>query len=238
MATGLITPELKQKLKAYLEEDAKADLVGVYVYFLEQRLKLQPIVLPMEKMIYRDADDSVRLLEKEGKLWREGQVRISFSREAVNEETKRIYLCPFCHKVYGDNTHPNPQDAIYEHVATCPENTERMGGLKTKRFNVSEDPEMIANYITERKAPITKTVYSSVITGKLFNSREAVIRDFKENHVAPITVGEALAQNRFEIEADFLAFLQEKISEDKLGEFVEELSEYKEFEPHVSRWVQ
>lgn len=237
MATGVITPELKQKLETFLKKEKKVDLVTAYVFFLQERLHLKPVVFPMGKTIYRGAEEGAKLLEAEGKLWREGQVRISFSREAVNEETKRIYLCPFCHKVFGDNTHPNPQDAIYEHVAKCPDNTERMGGLKPKRFNVSEDPEMIKNYITERKAPITKTVYSSAITGKLFNSREAVVRDFKENYLTPISAIEALGQNRFEIEEHFLAFLQNQISEDKVGEFVEEMGEHKEFETHVSRWV-
>ena len=97
---------------------------------------------------------------------------------------------------------------------------------------------MIGNYITERKAPITKTVYSSVITGRLFNSPEAVVRDFKDNHVSSITAVEALGQNRFEIEEHFLNFLQNQITEDKVGAFVEELAEHDEFESHVSRWVE
>ena len=45
---------------------------------------------------------------------------------------------------------------------------------------ISEDPEVIKNYIKRRKEPIKKVVYSSAITGKLFNTKGAVIEDFKK----------------------------------------------------------
>ena len=57
------------------------------------------------------ADQAIDALEKENKLWNETEIKITYSKEAVNEETKKIYICPFSGKVFGDNTHPNPQDA-------------------------------------------------------------------------------------------------------------------------------
>ena len=71
------------------------------------------------------------------------EIKIGQDTRSVNEQTKKIYICPFSGKVFGDNTHPNPQDAIYDWVSTCAENNERVGGLRVKRFFVSEDPEMI-----------------------------------------------------------------------------------------------
>ncbi|MBS0622430.1 MAG: DUF2709 domain-containing protein [Verrucomicrobia bacterium] len=233
-----ISDALRKSLLNFLDENKKVDLLTAYAFFLQERDGAEPVLFPSGKTIYQNADEAVRLLEKEGKLWREAQVQIHFSRESVNAETKKIYLCPFCSKVYGDNLHPNPQDAIYDHVARCPQNKERLGGLPIKRFNVSEDPEMIKHYITERKEPISKTVYSSVITGKLFNSKSAVVRDFTHNHLKSITILEALGQNRFEIETHFLSSLQKQMNDEKISAFVEELSKYEEFEPYVERWVE
>ena len=56
------------------------------------------------------------LKQKEGKLWRETEIKIQVGQPSVNEDTQKIYICPFTGKVFGDNTHPNPQDAIYEPV--------------------------------------------------------------------------------------------------------------------------
>jgi hypothetical protein len=238
MGPQLITPELKKQLEAFLADKKKSDLLSTYLFFVEQRFKLKPILFPAGKVIYENVDQAIELLEKEGKLWHEAKIRISFAKEAVNEGTKKIYICPFCPKVYGDNTHPDPQDAIYEHVSSCLENNERLGGLKTKRFFVSEDPEVIKNYIHPPKEALTKVVYSSVVTGKLFNSRQAVVKDFKENHIKSLSVAEALGQNRFEIEKKFLSFLQDQLEDTKVSAFVEEASRHEEFTPHVERWVE
>ncbi len=238
MATSLISEDVKKSLREFLEENPKCDLLQAYLVFVEQHLKIKPVLYPATKIIYKSVDEAVEQVEAAGKLWREAKIRISFSKEAVNKETSKVYICPFSGKVFGNNTHPNPQDAIYDWVSKCPENTERAGGLKVKRFFVSEDPEVIKNYITERKEPVTKTVYSSVASGKLFNSRSAVIRDFRENQLKPIGLSEALGQNRFDIEEHFLAFLQGELEDEKVGAFVEELSEHEEFTPYVARWVE
>ena len=78
---------------------------------------------------------------------RQTEIKIQVGKPTVNAQTKKVYICPFTGKVFGDNTHPNPQDAIYDWVSRCPENTERVNGLKVKRCYVSEDPEIIQNYI-------------------------------------------------------------------------------------------
>lgn len=233
----VITEEIKKDLLKYLDHNSKADLISVYLHFLEKKYLINPVLFPKEKMIYSGLEDLVQKLEKEKKLWRETEITIQFGQQSVNEETKKIYICPFTGKVFGDNTHRNPQDAIYDWVSNCPENNERIGGLKAKRFFVSEDPEVIKNYIKERKAPVKKTVFSSAITGKLFNSKKSVIDDFKKHHIKFMTLSEVQNQNRFQIEQALLDFLQNHLTEEKIAVFVEALSEMEEFQKYLNKWL-
>ena len=83
-----------------------------------------------------------------------------------------------------------------------------------------------------------KVVYSSAITGKLFNSKAAVIEDFKKNHIKPLTLFEVQNQNRFQIEESFLTFIQKHLTEEKIAHFVEALSEHPEFELFLKKWVE
>jgi hypothetical protein len=239
MVTTLsITEEQKNTLLHFLKKNKGADLVTAYLHFVEEKFDLHPVLFPKQKMIYQDLGELIKKLEAAGKLWRETEIIIQFGQESVNEQTKKIFICPFTGKVFGDNTHPNPQDAIYDWVSKCPENKERVGGLPAKRFFVSEDPEVIKNYITPRKASLKKVVYSSAITGRLFNSRAAVIEDFKKNHIKPLTLLEVQNQNRFEIEEQFLAFIQKHLTEEKISQFVDALSHHSEFEPYLEKWVE
>ncbi len=240
MAHAVITEETKQALKKFLRENRNAELVNTYLCFVQSKFKLQPVLFPKEKTIYQSAEDLVRRVEQEDKLWHETEIKITFSDQSVNDETTKIYICPFTGKVFGDNTHPNPQDAIYEWVSKCPENTERMGGLRVKRFFVSEDPEVIKSYAAKNKPrePIVKVVYSSVLSGKLFSTKEAVINDFKKNYLKPLSLIEVQSQNRYQIETSFLQFIQEQLTEEKIASFVESLSEDEEFQPYIEQWVE
>lgn len=236
----VITDDNKKALQRFIKENSPVELINTYLYFIELKYGLKPVVFPKEKMIYQSADDAVRQLEKEQKLWHETEIKIGFSHQSVNELTKKIYICPFTGKVFGDNTHPNPQDAIYDWVAKCPENTERVGGLPAKRFFISEDPEVIHSYLAKMKpkATITKTVFSSVLSGKLFNSKEAVIEDFRRNYLKRLSLVEVQNQNRFHIEEHFLSFIQKQLAEEKIGSFVESLAEIEEFVPFVEQWLE
>ena len=236
--SSVLTAEIINSMLEFLKKNRNVDLTTIYLYYIEKKFKVKPVLFPRDKTIYLSLEDLIQKLEKDNKLWRETEIHIQFGGQSVNEETKKIYICPFTGKVFGDNTHPNPQDAIYDWVSTCPENTERVGGLKAKRFYVSEDAEVIKNYIKKRKDPVKKVVYSSAITGKLFNSKAAVMEDFKKNQVKHLTMFEVQNQNRFQIEPEFLAFIQKHLSEEKLTQFVEDLSEHKEFAPYLKRWLQ
>ncbi len=237
-AAFTISTEQKNELLKFLKKNRSADLVTAYLAFIEEKYRPEPVLFPKEKMIYESIEDLIERLGSQGKLWRETEIVIQFGQQSVNEQTKKIYICPFTGKVFADNTHPNPQDAIYDWVAKCPENKERSGGLPVKRFFVSEDPEVIKNYISERKASVKKTVYSSAVTGKLFNSKAAVIDDFKKNQVKPISFHEVPNQNRYQIEEHFLEFIQKHLTEGKIASFVEALSAHPEFNSYLAKWVE
>ena len=240
MTKVAISEDLKEALKEFLSSNPGAELVNTYLYYVEKKLKLQPVLFVRDKIIYQNVEEAVQAVEKANKLWHEAEIKISLGQTSVNEQTTKIYICPFTGKVFGDNTHPNPQDAIYDWVAKCPENKERIGGLKAKRFFVSEDPDVIKSYIAKSKPkePITKIVYTSVLNGKLFNSKQAVIDDFKKNYLKEMTLFEVQNQNRFEIEEEFLNFIRKQLAEDKITAFVESLAEIDEFEPYVTQWVE
>ncbi len=238
MATFVVTETLKEELNKFLRKNKKADLITTYLFFLEKKTNIKPVLFIREKKIYQSQDELLKNLEAQGKLWRETEIKIQIGQQGVNGETKKIYICPFTGKVFGDNTHPNPQDAIYDWVSRCPENTERSGGLKVKRFYVSEDPEVIKNYIIKTKEPITKVVFSSFVTGKLFNSKASIIDDFLQNQLKPLTLAEVPSQNRFQIEEKFLQFIQDQLDENKIAAFVEALSDFKEFSSYVEHWME
>src|SRR5437868_1685609 len=113
MTKIVITEEQKKVLEQFLEENRPAELVNTYLCFVENKNRLEPVLFPKDKIIYQSSDEAVKQLENTGGLWHETEIKIGYSHASVNEETKKIYICPFTGKVFGDNTHPNPQDAIY-----------------------------------------------------------------------------------------------------------------------------
>lgn len=240
MSKTLISEEMKDDLLAYLREGKGQELVDVYLHYLEKAFAIQPVLFPKEKTIYQNTETLIRKLEAEQKLYHEAEITIHFAPQSVNELTKRVYICPFSGKVFGDNTHPNPQDAIYDWVSKCPENHERVGGVKVKRFFVSEDPEVIQSYIPKEKQKegVAKTVYSSLLSGKLFGSKKGVLDDFRSNYVRPMTIYDVQNQNRFQIEEGFLSFLQGQLQEDKVASFVEALAQHDAFNSYLEKWFQ
>ena len=238
MANIAISENAQKRLKEFLEENSRADLVSTYLCFLEEQHQLHPVLFIREKTIYSSPNEVIARLEAEGKLWRETEIKIQFGQPSVNNETKRIYICPFTGKVFGNNTHPNPQDAIYDWVSKCPENTERLDGIKVKRFFISEDPEVIKNYIQQGKEPIVKKVFSSALSGKLFNNKQTVIDDFKKTQLKSIPLSEVPSQNRFTLDDKLLQFIQKHLEETKINAFGESLSEFPAFKEHVELWLE
>lgn len=239
MSKVVISDEIKKNLVNYLQHGGGKELVQAYLHYLQLKFQIHPVLVAHEKMIYESAESAIKKLETSGKLCHQTEIKIQFSPQSVNDETKRVYICPFTGKVFGNNTHPNPQDAIYEWVSKCPENTERAGGVRVKRFYVSEDPDVIKSYIPKEKPRegITKRVYSSVLSGKLYGTKQGVIDELKKDYIKPLTLEEVQNQNRFSIESEFLNFLQNQLVEEKVAGFVESLAESEEFLPYVSKWL-
>jgi hypothetical protein len=239
MTKLMISEPVKEVLKEFVTTTKHPELIATYLKYVEERLGLRPVLFVKDKLVFKSAEDATRTLEEQGKLWRETEIKIGYETAEVNDQTTKIYICPFTGKVFGNNTHPNPQDAIYDWVSTCPENKERVGGVRVKRFFVSEDPEVIRSYAEKcvTKAPITKLVYSSVINGKLFHSKENVVDDFLQNYLKRVSLVEVEGQSRFQIEENFMNLIHEQLQEDKIAEFVEALSETPEFGPFVERWL-
>lgn len=233
-----LTEKQRIDLESFLKKNRRADLVAVYLRYVELREKLQPVVYPGSKTIYAQAEGAIEALEAESRLSRETEIKISYDQGAVNDQTVKIYICPYSGKVFGDNTHPNPQDAIYEWVSSCPENTDRIGGLRVKRFLVSEDPKLIKKYITHRKKSVTKRVFSSLISGKLYDNRKNVWDEFRLHYLRPLSLNEVQEQNRFQIHPDLLAVLQDQLQEAKIADFVESLSHHLFFKPYLSLWLE
>lgn len=232
-----ISEGIYKNLLDFIKKNRNIDLITAYLSFLEMKNKLSPVVFMKEKKIFLTEDHLVKTLEEENKLWRETTIIIQLGKQSVNEDTKKLYICPYSGKVFADNTHPNPQDAIYDWVSRCPENTERKDGMKIKKFYISEDKEVIKNYITPQKAQLSKTVFSSVVTGKLFNNKKGVIQDLLENHIKHIPMKQVTTQNRFELHEDFLEFLETSLEDAKVSAFVETLSERPEFEKYINKWM-
>ncbi len=233
-----ISEKMKKELLAFIRKQRAPDLLTVYFFFLEKQNRLHPVAFVPGKKIYRTEEEAISSLESTGQIWRETEIKIGYGPPTVNQETKKIYICPFTGKVFGDNTHPNPQDAIYDWVAKCPENKERIGGVPAKRFFVSEDSQVIASYIKPRKEPITKTVFSFLMTGKLYHSKETILEEFKKNYLKPMSLIEVQNQNRFELDESFLKWIQGHLNEDRIAAFVETLSSDSTFAPYVKNWVE
>lgn len=233
----VVSPKVKEALRSFLNEHKKADLVTVYLYYLEQAHHVHPVIFIPDRTIFCNRDQALKILEKEHKLWRETEIKITFEKAGVNGDTKKIYICPFSGKVFGDNTHPNPQDAIYDWVSKCAENNEFIGGLKSKRFHVSEDLDVIKNYISPPAKTITKCVFSSAINGKLFNSKEAVLADCLQHYFKQITLADVQNQNRYQMHQTLLEFLQTELDEQRIRLFVDGLADDVSFKHYVSQWT-
>ena len=95
MTTLVITPHVKDELADFLKKNPKVDLLTAYLFFLSCKNNIEPVIYLKEKTIYRSRDELLKQLEKEGTLYRETEIKIQFNKESVNDETTKIYICPF-----------------------------------------------------------------------------------------------------------------------------------------------
>ena len=88
------------------------------------------------------------------------------------------------------------------------------------------------------KKPLKKVAYTSQFSGKLFNSKESVVKEFSESFTKPITVIESQNQNRFAIEPGFLDFFKKRLQEDHIADFVGQIADDKDIMPYVEKWLE
>lgn len=225
-----------QVLETYLKKNKTADLLTAYLYWVQHTLHLAPVAYINNKMIYATEAAAVDALEKEGKLWREATITITFGKDRVNDQTTKVFICPHTGHAFGNNTSANPQDEIYDWVAR--HRPADVSPADPIHFLVSEDPDVIRSYITHERTTRTKTVFSSFVSGKLFDNKKNVLKDFVKNYLKPISLVETQRQNRFEIAPDLLEMLQEQLKEQHIANFIEQLSVVDFFQPHIQRWLE
>jgi hypothetical protein len=237
--TLAITPEQKTHLLNFLKKNKNVTPLMGYCAFLEDKYHLKLVICPRENVICQTMADMVEYLESEGKLWRQTECAIQYSRPRVDEDTKQIYICPHCNWAVGDNT-KYPTDAICDHVKKCPKNTEKIGGLPSDRFTISKDPQEIKKHIPERKSQMQKVVFTSHFDPKkVFISKQAVIDDFKKSYAKPASLNEAASAVLEEkaapvIEEKLKNFINQHIQE--FEAFIQSLSECEEFVPYLKKW--
>ena len=95
MTKIVISDEQKKELEHFLNENRPAELINTYLCFIEHKFHLKPVLFPKDKIIYQSAEDAVRQLEAEEKLWHETEIKIGFGQASVNDETKKIYILNF-----------------------------------------------------------------------------------------------------------------------------------------------
>src|SRR5436190_756223 len=101
MPEALVSEDLKKNLLEFLRGQRSPELLSAYFFYLEKKFNLHPVIFVRDKIIYQSVPDAVKRLETEGKLWRETEIKIGYGLPTVNEETKRIYICPYTGKVFG-----------------------------------------------------------------------------------------------------------------------------------------
>ena len=107
-----ISEKVKKELLSFLKDNRKADLILTYLYFVEKEFKLKPVAFIREKKIYQNLDELLNKLEKEGKLYRETEIKIQFGQQYVNEDTKKkINKIDFIEKTFYKN-----YDVLKEYV--------------------------------------------------------------------------------------------------------------------------
>ena len=84
MTTIVISESLKEELLNFLKKNRKADLITTYLYFLEKKHNISPVLFPRDKMIYQSQEDIIKRLEEQGKLWRETEIKIQMGQPSVN----------------------------------------------------------------------------------------------------------------------------------------------------------
>lgn len=64
MATITITETLKDELIKFLKKNKKADLITTYLFFLEKKFNIDPVLFIRDKMIFQSQEDLIKTKRK------------------------------------------------------------------------------------------------------------------------------------------------------------------------------
>ena len=87
-----VSDSIISEMESFLKKNRRADLITTYLFFLEKKHRLDPVVFMREKKIYQSKDDLIQILESAGKLWRETEIKIQIGKPSVNAATQKIYI--------------------------------------------------------------------------------------------------------------------------------------------------
>ncbi len=59
MTTLVITSSLKDELNKFLQKNKKADLITTYLFFLEKKFNIKPVLYISDKTIYQSHEDLI-----------------------------------------------------------------------------------------------------------------------------------------------------------------------------------
>jgi len=90
MSAIVITENLKDELLKFLKKNRKADLITTYLYYLEKKFNIRPVLFAREKTIYQSQEDLIKRLEDAGNCGAETEIKIQFGQASVNELTKKF----------------------------------------------------------------------------------------------------------------------------------------------------
>ena len=90
MTQNVISNDIKDELEQFLKENESPELVNTYLFYVEKKFKLHPVLFPKDKIIYQSAEDAVKYVEKQQQLWHETEIKIGYSNLSVNDQTRKF----------------------------------------------------------------------------------------------------------------------------------------------------
>ena len=63
MAKVVITQDLKDSIDHFLEENRPAELINTYLFFIQIKFNIQPVLFVRDKIIFQSMEDAIKRLE-------------------------------------------------------------------------------------------------------------------------------------------------------------------------------
>eukprot|EP00105_Crassostrea_gigas_P044026 XP_019928174.1 PREDICTED: uncharacterized protein LOC109620371 [Crassostrea gigas] len=228
-----IDPTIAEKL-IEISGKSKGEFTELFLNFITLEYDIRPVLYLGNRTIYRTPEEAFEKLTKNDEAYTCIKLNTVGHKPEVDNETTKIFICPFSGKVFGNNMFLHPEDVIYEWVMNCPENKVGKSGMKERRFYVSEDPKLISSYKKEEVVE-TKEVFKSISSKKLFLSQEDAIEDVKKS-LKPMSISEVVSQKKHKLDDDFIELLQKVLDEDYTQQVFDAMLSCEGLKGITSKW--